>query len=245
MSHDITRRQAFQALTWASVPYLLTVNGRAVGAPAATPGDYVGVIDIRGGRIALSSDGQQALVYICNGTDKDPATIGKWLHGDSAGDSIHASAAGVTVAAKLQGDRASGSVTMADGRAYRFLAGTYAYGQANAGLYRSAATFNGVPYVGGWIVNPDRGHAALPERASVQPVAWQAPLAPGVVETPSVVPVGLEEELDDYPRTSGAIINQQTGAILPYAAPNFATMTADVPGLGTFRLTRCMRTKCT
>ncbi|HKM63470.1 MAG TPA: hypothetical protein VJY39_13375 [Acidisphaera sp.] len=245
MTHDITRRGALQAIAWASTPYLVSVTARSAFAAPAGAGDYVGLIGgVPGGRIALSTDGQHVLAYVCDGTDTDPANLARWMRGEAAGTAIDVGANGVTVIAQVQGDRASGTVILPDGSKHLFLAGSRTYRSPEAGLYRSEATFNGVPYVGGWVVNPNRKTAALPQPADVHPVAWQMPLPVEQAPSPAVTRVALEDELEDYPRTGGAIFNQQTGAVLPYAAPNFATMTAEVPGLGTFRLHRCIRTKC-
>ncbi|HME21180.1 MAG TPA: hypothetical protein VKI44_07475 [Acetobacteraceae bacterium] len=247
MAEGITRRWALQAVAWASTPYLISITARSAFAAPAAAGDYVGVIGgVPGGRIALSTDGQHVLAYVCNGTDTDTANLARWMHGETAGGVFDVGTTGITVIAQLQGDKASGTVILPDGSKHLFLAGSRTYRSADAGLYRAEATFNGVPYVGGWIVNPNR-HGAASLQPDVQPVSWSAPLQAGsAATTPGAFEdLELEAEFEAQARTSGAILNQQTGAVLPYAAPNFATMTAEVPGLGTFRLHRCVQTKCT
>jgi hypothetical protein len=254
MAQDEMRRRVLQGLAWVSTPYLFSVTGRvAFAAPAAGSGDYVGVIGdgLPGGRIAISFNGQSALIYFCDGTDDHKPTIARWIRGDSAAGSLQVTANGVTLVAQLTGDKATGTLTLPDGRSHRFLASSRSYGQSEVGLYRSEANFNGLDYVGGWVVNPNRSAKTMLERPTIHPVSWQSssaadpagPMRAGLTQLADEDP--LERVLEDYPRTGGGIIIKPTGAVLPYAPPNLKTMTADVPGLGTFHLHRCVETKCT
>jgi hypothetical protein len=256
MAQDPMRRRVLQGLAWASAsaPYLISVTGRAASAaPAVEAGDFIGVIGdgLPGGRIAISFNGQSALVYFCDGTDDHKPTVARWIRGDSAAGSLRVTANGVTIVAQLAGDKAWGTLTLPDGHSHRFLASSRSYGQSEFGLYRSEANFNGTDYVGGWIVNPNRRATTMLERPTVHPVSWQSssttdragPMRVGLTQVGDLD--DLERELEDYPRTGGGIIIKPTGAILPYAPPNLTTMTADVPGLGTFHLRHCVKTECT
>jgi hypothetical protein len=80
MSRDVTRRRTSQGI--ASVPYLFAIGGRTAFAATNATGVYVGVVDLPGGRIALSINGQDTVAYICNGTDSDAQ--GSRLNGESA-----------------------------------------------------------------------------------------------------------------------------------------------------------------
>jgi hypothetical protein len=247
MTTEVTRRIAIQGLSWTSASHLLTASSWATAAPVSLVADYTGVVDMPGGRIALSSDGSHALVYLCNGTPTDPPSLAQWIQGEiTPGGAIHAVAKGVTLDAQLQGDKATGTVTLPDGGSHRFFAGSFTYGNRAAGLYRAEAHFGGVGYVGGWVVNPPRHKTASDEQPSFHPVAWPAPLSTDLGRHQPLVTRGYEEGgfLEDYPRTGGAIFNQQTGAVLPYVEPNFAKLTAEVPGLGVLHLHRCLKTKC-
>jgi hypothetical protein len=237
MPQDVSRRRAVQGI--ASVPYLLSISGRAAFAATMAAGDYVGVVDMPGGRIALSIAGQDMVAYVCNGTDSDPPTLARWMGGAVSAGAFDVGAAGVSVIGRLSGDRAAGTVILSDGSKRAFLAGSRSYGSAVAGLYRAEATFNGAQYVGGWIVNPNRHTASLPERSEVHLVSSRTPPARDIAGAAPITRAALEDEFDDYPRAGGAIINQAKGTLLAYVAPNFTTMTADVPGVGMLHLVAC------
>jgi hypothetical protein len=110
-------------------------------------------------------------------------------------------------------------------------------------LLRSETQFSGVRDVGGWIVRPDGQADLSPPEPRVHSVSWFALPPAG-----STAPIGraeFEDDVDDdFPHTGGGIVNQTTGAVLPYAPPNLTTMTAEVPGLGSFHLHRCAQAKC-
>jgi hypothetical protein len=255
MAADVERRRLLKALAWASTPYLVLGTERvALAAATSEAGDFVGVVGgLLGGRIAISYDGANVLAYVCNGTDADAPTVARWLKGSGAGGSVNITAKGITLAAKIKGDKANGTVTLPDGSSHAFLAGSRTFNQKATGLYRSEETFSGVAYVGGWIVNPNRHLSKAPESPTIRPVAW-TPVSPTDPWKPTSPAAGrqialsdledLENEFEDRLRTSGAIINQQTGALLPYAEPNWETLTAEVSGVGTFHLRRCLQAKC-
>src|SRR5271169_1634682 len=147
MAHDVMRRRVLQGLAWSSTPYLIALTGRAASAtPAAAAGDYFGIIGdgLPGGRIAISFNGQSALVYFCDGTDDHKPTVARWIHGESAAGSLQVTANGVTLVAQLAGDKVKGTLTLPDGHSHRFLASSQSNGQREAGLYRSEANFNGL-----------------------------------------------------------------------------------------------------
>jgi hypothetical protein len=161
------------------------------------------------------------------------------MRGSVSAGAFDIGANGITVIGRLSGDKAGGTVTLPDGSKHAFLAGSRTYGFNMAGLYRADATFNGVAYVDGWIVNPNRHTASLPEREGVHLASWRTTLAQDVSEAAPGIRAALEEEFDNYPRPGGAIINQTTGAVLRYVVPDFAKMTADVPGPGSMHLVAC------
>ena len=255
MAADVGRRRLLKALAWASTPYLGLGTARvALGAGTSGAGDFVGVVGrLPGGRIAISYDGANVLAYVCNGTGSDAPTVARWLKGSGAGGTVNITGKGVTLVAEIKGDKASGTVTLPDGSSHAFLAGSRIFNQKVTGLYRSEETVNGVAYVGGWIINPNRHLARAPESPTIRPVAWTpvATTSPGK-PTPSAADrqiarsdlEDLEEEFEGRLRTGGAIINQQTGALLPYTEPNWGTLTAEVPGVGTFHLRQCLQAKC-
>jgi len=246
MAQVLTRRQVLVRLV--ATPYLLSQTSRVALAATAEEREYSGALKtLPGGCIVLSSDGARVLAYFCDGTDSHPATVSRWMRGDIVGGAVKVIAGGVTLVAQLQGRRASGTLTLADGTSLPFTAHSRWPDGAEWGVYRGEEDFNGVHYVGGWIAYPEKRAGALRSGRLVQPVAWLAPSPVGdpIPTTRVAVLDPFEDDVDDdFPHTGGGIINQRTGAVLPYVAPNLATMTAEVPGLGTFHLHRCLQTKC-
>jgi hypothetical protein len=256
-----TRRDMWlRGLTWASIPYPISAKARISPAAANIDSDSVvrAALDATGGSgqytgkiksipeacLALSAAGRQVLAYFCDGTDTHPASLSRWLHGENANGSVRLEANRTLLVAQLQGPRATGSVTLPDGSQHPFTAHVRYPDDGNSGwqLLRSEALFSGARYVGGWIVRPDRQAESLPPGPRVHPVSWFPPPAG------SAAPIDRAEFFDDvdddFPHTGGGIVNLTTGAVLPYAAPNLSTMTAEVPGLGTFHLHRCAQAKC-
>ncbi|HME21179.1 MAG TPA: hypothetical protein VKI44_07470 [Acetobacteraceae bacterium] len=134
MTEGVTRRGALQAVAWASTPYLISITARSAFAAPAAAGDYVGVIGgVPGGRIALSTDGQHVLAYVCNGADTDAANLARWMHGEIADGAFDVGTIGVTVIAHLQGDKARGTVILPDGSKHLFLAGARTYPRPKPG----------------------------------------------------------------------------------------------------------------
>jgi hypothetical protein len=218
--------------------------------------EYIADIEgLTGGTMGMSSDGQSVLVYLCDGTVDHPPTFGRWLRGSLSGTSVRLTAGDVDLVARLMPEIANGSVTVGKNH-YRFQAVAVAPGQPASGLFRGEATFNGVKHVAGWnfwtpppkpkaeapvegrgvrlisFATGAAGERSWPRSADITPAAGNS-YRPPFGSRPSTL------------RTGGAIVNQQTGAVLPFVAPNLATMTAEVPGLGTFPVTRCVQAKCT
>ena len=244
MTKEMTRRGA---LTGLAASYVVASASRAALAAPENVGEYAGALkSLPGGCIVLSSDGEHVLVYFCDGTPAHRPTVSHWMRGEIVKGSVRIAGGGFTLVAELQkhGRRATGTLTLANGTTSPFTAHNHWPHGTPWSVYRSEAQIGGVPYVGGWIAAPD-GHADIRPSSSFYPVSWSPPSPVDALARP-VADFDIEDEvaLEDYPRTGGGIINQQTGTVLPYVAPNLATMTAEVPGLGEFNLHRCITTKC-
>ena len=243
MTKDMTRRGAVTGL---AASYLVASASRAAFAAPENAGEYAGALTtLPGGCIVLSSDGEHVLVYFCDGTQTHRPTLSHWMRGEIMKDSVHIAGGGLTLVAQLQkhGRRATGTLTLANGTALPFTAHNRWPLGTQWSVYRSEARIGGVPYLGGWIAAPD-GHAEIRPSPRLYPVSWLPPSPVHALARPVADDLEDDVALEDYPRTGGGIINQQTGAVLPYVAPNLVTMTADVPGLGEFKLHRCIATKC-
>lgn len=264
MAEELTRRRALRMVAIASGSALVVGSGKAAPRAAGrTGGEYAfDLLDIEGGMIAISSDGTNVLAYVCDGRTTHQPTMEFWLKGPVTDGLVQLSDNNTQVVARLSPDDARGSVRLSDGSLHQFIAPAIAPDISGKGLFRSAQTFNGVPYLGGWIALPEFNGRRLGEQQEtpvVEPAAFVVAKPSGFAELaadrPPAPPRGgvlyhppqsgpVYRPPPALPRTGGCIINQQTGSILPYVAPNFATMKADVPGLGTFELRRCLKTVC-
>lgn len=192
---------------------------------ALTKGEFVGDADPLAG-IGLSTDGQQVIAYLCNGTDQH-VSLAEWFKGPVTNQSIDiTNAHGAHLVATVSAQAITGTVTLQDGRSAPFTARLLPNPGSQYGLFRSEQTFNGVRYLGGWIFNP-QGFASTPPGA-------EAFLAEALIPLPTCC----------NPRDGGiGIINEQTGALIVSPIPdNVGSVT--VPNLGTFRLTQCRQAQC-
>jgi hypothetical protein len=194
-------------------------------APAATAaalvrGEFVGDAgDLAG--IALSTNGRQVIGYLCDGTGRH-VSLAQWFMGPVTGTGIDITNA--------HGAHLVATVTLKDGRSAPFTARLLPDPGSTYGLFRSEQTFHGVRYLGGWILNPPSFASARVGAGASAGVSLTAVLLPD--------PVGFN------PLRGGiGIINEQTGAlIVSPLLDNLVSVT--VPGVGTFRLTHCLRARC-
>jgi hypothetical protein len=120
----------------------------------------------------------------------------------------------------------TGTVTLEDGRSAPFTARLISAPGSDYGLFRSEETFNGVRYLGGWIIPP-------PQLASARAgTGTEASLASVMVPMPVCC----------NPDTHGGILDERSGALI--TSPPFAGVSVTVPDVGTFRLTPCREAQC-
>ncbi len=214
---------------------LFAAYGRtaAFGASGlATPlvnGEFVGhvgtLVDF-----GLSTDGQNVIAYLCDGTNVQQ-TLAEWFKGPVSNNGIDiTNAHGLHLVASLTPQAAAVTITLTDGSSLSFSAPSIPDPGSEFGLYRSQQTVKGVQYVGGWIDIP-------PQPASAD-AGHQTFLISALLPFPvCCIPNGF---------IRGAIINEQTGALLP--SPSFAAfsdpMSLEVPNLGTFTLHLCRQAQC-
>ncbi len=201
----------------------------ASGTPALVNGEFVGhvgtLVDF-----GLSTDGQNVITYLCDGTNVQQ-TLAEWFKGPVSNNGIDiTNAHGLRLVATLAPQAATVTITLTDGSALTFDAPSIPDPGSEFGLYRSQQTVKGVQYVGGWIDIP-------PQPASAD-AGHQTFLISALLPFPvCCVPNGF---------IRGAIINEQTGALLP--SPPFAAfsnpMSLEVPNLGTFALRLCRQAQC-
>ncbi len=208
---------------------LLATYGRTAASGTPVNGEFVGhvgtLVDF-----GLSTDGQNVIAYLCDGTNVQQ-TLAEWFKGTVTNNSIDiTNAHGVHLVATLTPQAATVTITLTDGSSLTFDAPSIPDPGSAFGLYRSQQTVSGVQYVGGWIIPPTN-----PASSGVGP---QAVLVSDQLRFPTCcVPNGLNR---------GAIINEQTGALLP--SPSIEAfsnpMSVEVPDLGTFKLHLCTQAQC-
>ncbi len=188
-------------------------------------GEFIGDVDNLAG-IGLSTNGQQVIAYLCNGTDKH-VSLAEWFKGPVTNNGIDiTNAHDAHLVATVTAQAITGTITLKDGRSSPFTARLLPNPGSGYGLFHSEQTFNGVRYLGGWIFNP-KGFASAP-------VGVEAFLAGALVPLPT----------GPAPEHGGiGIINEQTGALIVSPLPDVIT-SVTVPNLGTFKLTQCRQGQC-
>jgi hypothetical protein len=227
----------------------LAACGGTASAPTPTPtpsltrGEFL--VDVGPlGALALSTNGQQVIAYLCDGTDQQ-LTRAEWFSGPVTSTGIDlTSPAGAHLVASMGGQAIMGSVTLKDGRSAPFDAGQVANPGSDTGLFRSEASFNGVPYVGGWILVPQKAAGAALASLAVLG-GWSDPdgrqvgrhVGGSMNRLSGGWMIGPEPE-----GGRGGIVNKQTGALVVSPLP--ANGSVSVPNVGTFRLTACRQGQC-
>lgn len=206
MTQKSTRRGVFQTVALGADSYLLPVVDKAATAEA---GEFAGALKtLPGDCIVLSSDSEHLLGYFCDDRDIHPATVSRWMRDTITAGSVRIAAGDVILVAQLQGHRATGTLTLANGTALPFVAHNQWPNGVEWSVYRGEAQLNGVNYVGGWIIGSGRRADMSPPRGRIAPVAWSAPsLADRAPPTPVTAVLDIDDVDDDWPHTSGGIIN--------------------------------------
>ena len=138
--------------TASSVTHTPTAAPTAAAA-ALVKGEFVGDAGRLAG-IALSTNGRQVIAYLCNG-DARQLSLAEWFKGPVTSTGIDiTNPHGAHLAATVSAQAITGTVTLKDGRSAPFTARLLPDPGRIYGLFRSEETFNGVRYLGGWIVNP-------------------------------------------------------------------------------------------
>ena len=234
---------------------LLALTGLAAcsgsaSAPAATPtstappvaGEFVGVTNSVDA-IGLSTNGQQLIAYACDGTTKHAITFSVWFKGAVSHNAVSLFAKnGEHLVATLTEHSATGTVTLTGGKSFSFTAS--AVTDRAAGLYRDEETFAGVRYLAGWVISNPSVETPTPASSASASGALLSLLL-----NPTMPGVGTEGCNDSYcKRTSGGILNEQTGALLSLpptlSDQDIAAQRMPVPNLGTFTMKQCQQGQC-
>lgn len=158
---------------------------------------------------------------------------------------------GSSLTATLTSDSASGTVVLNNGRSFPFNAHRVSNNAQNAVLYRGEATNNGTTYVGGWIVQPNSsaGPSSTATPGATMTPESGTPSATATQGTQSATPgaTGTATEGVTMPKSTGVIINEQTGQVMQapaLTAQDIASKQVKVPNIGTFNLKRCQQGQC-
>ena len=168
------------------------------------------------------------IAYLCNG-DAQQLSLAEWFKGPVTSTGIDiTNAHAAHLVATVSAQAITGTVTLKDGTSAPFTARLLPDPGHIYGLFRSEETFNGVRYLGGWILNP------LHFASARTGTGTEATLVSEMLPMPTCC--------DPMDRGDG-IINEQTGMlIISPPLENIASVT--VPGLGTFQLTPCREAQC-
>jgi hypothetical protein len=220
------------AVSSSSVTHTPTAAPTAAAA-ALVKGEFVGDASGLAG-IALSTNGQQVIAYLCNGGYQH-VSLAEWFKGPVTSTGIDiTNAYGAHLVATVSAQAITGTVTLKNGISAPFTARLLPDPGRIYGLFRSEETFHGVRYLGGWIFNPP--HFASARTGTGTQVSVASVMMPD--------PVCCPPDGGVVGRVEGVgIINEQTGAlIVSPLIENIVSVT--VPDLGTFQLTPCREAQC-
>jgi len=199
---------------------------KANASPAPNlAGDYVWESD--GVLAAVSTNGAQLIVYICNGNPDTTLSFADWFHGPLTGThTVMSNPGGAQLDLHLHPWVADGEVTLKNGDKYFFAAPPVTYPGDPAELLRSEETFDGVTYLAGWIVPPTADDSQA-------------------VGNSYGAGSAMSRCLEDCP--GGAIISVGTGMLSsppPLTTGDLSSLQQSVPGIGTFSMSVCSRGRC-
>ncbi|HEU5376365.1 MAG TPA: hypothetical protein VFV38_13050 [Ktedonobacteraceae bacterium] len=225
--------------------------GNATGTPGATAVQtYVGQIPEKNAWVGIDSNGNQAIAFVTDGTKSHPATFANWYKGAVQNNKLNANATRSNegkLEATLDSDKASGTITMKDGKKVPFTANAIPASDTMSGLYRSERDINGKKYIAGWILqpatatNPSATGTAMPSTpasTTETPTATGTPSATGTATgTPSTA--GLQQ--------AGAVVDEHSGKVMSVPELTQQDITAkkvSIPKLGDFHLNQCQDKLC-
>lgn len=163
-----------------SLVMLLSILFSACSAqtPPVT-GHYAGQVENSNAFIGLVTNGEQLGVYFCDGTQEAAPTLSGWFRGDLKGKKFDlTNDGGDHLTGEFEANRASGTITLADGIALNFQAASVSQ---PAGLYRLAEMVDGADTVTGWVVLANgelrggRRSGTKLTSATNQPLGWIEP----------------------------------------------------------------------
>ena len=200
----------------------VTHTPTATGA-ALVKGEFTGPAGSLAG-VGLSTNGRQVIAYLCDGKPQH-ISLAQWFQGPVTSTGIDiTNAHGAHLVATVSAQAITGAVTLKDGRSAPFTARLISAPGSDYGLFRSEETFNGMRYLGGWIIPP-------PQLASAR-AGTGTSLASVMVPMPVCC----------VPNERGGILDERTGALI--TSPPFDGGSVTVPDVGTFRLTPCREAQC-
>lgn len=149
-----------------SLVFVLAACGNAGNTPATSPptatlaptattsgatGDFVGTVPDLDAGIAISTDGQNVIVYLSDGTPTH-ITYAAWFQGQLTNNTFNLdNISTVEITGLVSASSVTGTVTLQDGSNHTFSASPVATGN-QAGLYRAELNDGGVDYLGGWFI---------------------------------------------------------------------------------------------
>lgn len=211
---------------------------------------YIGQIANTDAWIALDSNGNRVVAFATDGTKSHPVRFAQWYRGTVQDHKVSANATRPNegkLDATLDSDKASGTITMKDGKTIPFTVNAISDTDTQSGLYRSERIINNEDYVAGWILAPKT--AANPS-ATGTPSQAPSPSASAtetpsgtVTETPSATGTPSITEMQQ----AGAVIAQRSGRVMPVpelTPQDIAAKKATVPHVGDFNLIECQDKLC-
>jgi hypothetical protein len=203
-------------------------------------GDFAAKLDHLS--LAISSNGQEIELYVCNGDANNPPTLAEWFRGPTSNTTrldvntaaVLTNPAGSQALVTFVTDAAWGNIYPAKMPGMAFTLGRLYNPNSKVGLYRAQLTVNGVTYLACWIAPYRCYDLTFPSSATTKATSpTQASSAVGA-DAVELVPSSLH-----FRWQGGAIINQQTHQLMPapdLSPADIASRTVTVAGIGQFKL---------
>src|SRR5262245_56291800 len=156
--------------------------------PKPVVGSFTGKVAGTSALVGIVGDGEHVRAYVCDGR-----RIGRWFTSSDRDGAVDLRAGGLRLQARLTAAGGSGTLTLKNGSSHRIRLES---ARGNAGLYQGEATYEGVAYLGRWVVASDGGQAGrvstsivspIPVTldAAVRPLSFRGGLAVATLATPS------------------------------------------------------------
>jgi len=223
-----TLHQNTTRLNLRETPGMLDTMTPGTMTPGANkPAEYVAQVPAENAWVGLSSTGKRIVAFVTDGSQGHQPTFAQWFKGPVTNGVVDTTTPAKNgtdhLQATLNGNTATGTITLAGGKSIAFTADAVAPSEQTAGLYRSEREIKNQRYVAGWIVLPAGAGTATPQATGTTTPSATATGTPSATATttPSAMETGTPSTATTTPSAT------ETGT------PSTATTTPSATETGT------------